>query len=121
MSLHQRSGILSFIPKKDKDIRYLKNWRHLTLLNTDYNVFAKAIATKLQDVLEQLVAMDQNGCMKGRSTYSNICFIIDVIAYVNEHNLHGILTYIEFQKAFHMVNWCFMQKVLDCTSATLLE
>ena len=28
------------IPQKDKDIRQLKNWRSLTLLNTDYKIFA---------------------------------------------------------------------------------
>ena len=46
MSNDQRSGILSLIPKKDKDIRMLKNWWPLTLLNTDYKVYAKALATR---------------------------------------------------------------------------
>ena len=36
MSTEQRRGILSLIPKKGSDLRELKSWRPLTLLNTDY-------------------------------------------------------------------------------------
>ena len=35
LSIDQKRGILSLNPKKGKDIRYLKHWRPLTLLNTD--------------------------------------------------------------------------------------
>jgi hypothetical protein len=109
MSIEQKRGVLSLIPKKDKDIRELKNWRPLTLLNTDYKIFAKAVATKLQSVLPDIISDDQNGCMKGRSTFGNIRSTIDIITYVNENNMHGILSYIDFQKAFDTVNWTFMQ------------
>jgi hypothetical protein len=112
MSIDQKRGVLTLIPKKDKDIRLLKNWRPLTLLNTDYKIFAKVMATKLQEVLPLLISNDQNGCMKGRSTFSNIRSTIDVISYVNENNLHGILTYIDFHKAFDTVSWQFMHQVL---------
>jgi hypothetical protein len=36
MSIDQRRGVINLIPKKDKDIRLLKNWRPISLLNTDY-------------------------------------------------------------------------------------
>jgi hypothetical protein len=99
MSIDQKRGVLTLIPKKDKDIRQLKNWRPLTLLNTDYKIFEKVMATKLQKVLPELISNDQNGCMKNRSTFSNIRSTIDIISHVNENNLHGILTYIDFHKA----------------------
>jgi hypothetical protein len=51
--------------------------------------------------------------MKGRSTFGNIPSTIDIITNVNENNMHGILSYIDFQKAFDTVNWTFMQKVLE--------
>jgi hypothetical protein len=113
MSIEQKRGVISLIPKKDKDIRKLKNWRPLTLLNTDYKIFAKAVATKLQNVLPDVISHDQNGCMKGRSTFGNIRSNIDIISYVNENNMHGILSYIDFQKTFDTVNWTFMHKVLE--------
>jgi hypothetical protein len=112
MSVDQKRGILSLIPKKEKDIRFLKNWRPLTLLNTDYNFFAKAMATRLQSVLPHLISTDQSGCIKGRSTFTNIRSTIDIINYVNEKNLGGIIAYIDFQKAFDTVRWKFMYSVL---------
>ena len=35
LSQDQRLAVINLIPKKDKDIRYLKNWRPVSLLNTD--------------------------------------------------------------------------------------
>ena len=40
----QRRGLLSLIPKPDEDLRYLKSWRPLSLLATDYKILAKALA-----------------------------------------------------------------------------
>ena len=47
MSITQRQGIIILIAKKGKDGDYLKNWRPLSLLNTDYKILAKCIANRL--------------------------------------------------------------------------
>jgi hypothetical protein len=112
MSIDQRRGVLALIPKKGKDVCKLKNWRPLTLLNSDYKFFAKTMALRLQTVLDTIISKDQSGCIKGRATFTNIRSTIDVINYVNEMNLPGILTYIDFEKAFDTVNWQFMYKCL---------
>ena len=41
--LHEnaRKGILNLNPKANKDIRYFKNLRQITLLNTDYRILRK--------------------------------------------------------------------------------
>ena len=39
-----RKGLLTLIPKRNKDTRYIKNLRGLTLLCTDYKLLAKTIA-----------------------------------------------------------------------------
>ena len=44
LSSEQRIGVLSLIPKKDKDLRYLKSWRPVSLLATDYKILAKTLA-----------------------------------------------------------------------------
>jgi exonuclease III len=113
MSIDQRRGVLSLIPKKDKDVRQLKNWRPLTLLNIDYKIFAKAMASRLQSVIPSVVSNDQSGCIKGRSTFSNIRSTIDIIAHTQEKNIHGALLYIDFEKAFDTVSWEFMYMVLE--------
>ena len=44
LSTLQRRPIIKLIEKKDKDKRFIKNWRPVSLLNVDY----KIISLKLQ-------------------------------------------------------------------------
>ena len=41
LSIEQKRGILTLIPKRDKDLRLLKTWRPLSLLNKDYKILTK--------------------------------------------------------------------------------
>ena len=61
MSISQRRGVISLIPKKNKDNLLLKNWRPVSLLNTDYKIATKCIATRLEKVLPTLINSDQIG------------------------------------------------------------
>ena len=66
LSQNQKLGILNLVPKQDKDLRYLKNWRPVSLLNTDYKILAKALANRLHKVIAQLINNDQVGYIKNR-------------------------------------------------------
>ena len=41
LSPDQRRVIINIIPKKDKNPTYLRNWRPISLLNTDYKLASK--------------------------------------------------------------------------------
>lgn len=58
MSISQRRGVISLIPKKTKDETLLENWRPISLLNTDYKIATKTIATRLPKVLPSTVHTD---------------------------------------------------------------
>ena len=103
MSIDQRRGILNLIPKKGKNIRSLKNWKPISLLNSDYKILAKVFATRLRNIICQIISTDQSGCIKGRSTYSNIRSMIYMISHTKEKNIHGILTFLDCEKAFDTV------------------
>ena len=55
LSISQRRGAIKLIPKKDAELYYIKNWRPITLLNTDYKIAAKAIANRVKSVLPSLI------------------------------------------------------------------
>ena len=48
MSVTQRQGVSTYIPKEGKDKQYLKNWRPITLLNTMYKIASSCIAARLK-------------------------------------------------------------------------
>jgi hypothetical protein len=113
LSMDQRRGVLTLIPKKGKDLRLLKNWRPLSLLNTDYKIFAKLLALRIRTVLPKIISYDQSGCIQGRSTFSNIRSTIDVIQQAQATNVHGILAFIDYEKAFDTVRWKFLYRCLE--------
>ena len=46
LSISQTLGIKTLIPKKKKNREQLKNWRPISLLNTDYKIATRAIAVR---------------------------------------------------------------------------
>ena len=51
LSISQRRGIISLIPKKNKDKTFLENLRPISLLNVDDKILRKTIAKRLKKVL----------------------------------------------------------------------
>ena len=100
LSVTQRRGVIKLIPKKDAEPYFIKNWRPITLLNTDYKIVAKTIANRIKLVLLSLINHDQTGFLKGRFKGENIRLIDCVIQNATEKNIPGFLLFIDFEKAF---------------------
>ena len=79
LSTEQKRSILRLLPKKGKDLTDIKNWRSISLLNTDYKILASVLANQLQTVLPSIISLDQNGYLKGRCIGFNIRTICDLI------------------------------------------
>ena len=109
----QKQGIINLIPKKDKDLSNLNNWRPISLLNVDYKIATKAIANRIKDVLQTLIHGSQTGFLKGRYIGENIRVIFDIIDYLNENNKPGLLFFADFEKAFDSLDHCFLLKTLN--------
>ena len=74
LSITQRRGIITLIPKKHKPVNKLKNWRPFTLLNYDYKIASKCIANRIQKILPKLINNDQTGFLKGRVIGENMTY-----------------------------------------------
>ena len=46
LSISQRRGIISFLPKDENNLMVLSNWHPITLLNVEYKILARAIAKR---------------------------------------------------------------------------
>lgn len=100
MHISARRGVISLIPKKDKDNRFVENWRPIMLLNTDYKILAKALVNRMQNSLEKIISPHQTGFMPGRKISHNIRKMLDIIEYTQHTNQPGCILSIDFYKCF---------------------
>jgi exonuclease III len=112
LSISQKQGIISLIPKADKDTSKLKNWRPITLLNQDYKYLAKCLANRCRKVLPDIVSPDQTGFIPGRLIGTNILKAQGILSHLREEQLEGIMMCIDFEKAFDMIEWSHISKSL---------
>ena len=112
LSIDQRRSILTLLPKDGKDVRYLKNWRPLSILNTDYKVLTKLLANRLQSVIKNIVNEDQVGYIKGRQLTQNCRKILDIFEDTADKIDPGMAVFLDFEKAFDTIDHSFMFNAL---------
>ena len=112
LSISQRRGVISLIPKEDSSLQKLQNWRPITLLNVDYKIASKAIAKRIEPLLSFLNNPDQTGFVKGRYIGENIRLISDIMKQTKKLNCSGILLSLDFQKVFDTLEWSCISNVL---------
>jgi hypothetical protein len=65
LSVSQKQGLITCLPKEGKPKHLLKNWRPISLLNVDYKIGSPYIAQRLKTVLKKLISNRQTGFQKG--------------------------------------------------------
>ena len=55
LTISQRRGVITLIPKEDANLKDLSSWRPITLLNVDYKIASKAITTRIEKVLPLII------------------------------------------------------------------
>jgi exonuclease III len=105
LSIDQKRGVINLIPKKDKDPRSLKNWRPISLLNTDYKIITKILANRIKEALPSVINPDQVAYLKKRFIGQNIRTILDIMGYTKLEDKNGIIAFLDFEKAFDTIRW----------------
>ncbi len=112
LSVTQRQGVLTCLPKGDKPREFLKNWRPISLLNVDYKILSSAIANKIKPALSQLISEDQKGYVKGRYIGECTRLVNDLLDETERRMIPGLLLLVDFEKAFDSIERGFIEKVL---------
>lgn len=105
-------GLVTTMFKEKGDIRDLKNWRPLTLLNTDYKIMTKALANRMRKVSPHLVSPDQSCGLKDRFLHDQLYFIRDFIQYFNETSKTGLTISIDQEKCFDRIDHRLIHVIL---------
>ena len=112
LSVTQKQGIITCLPKPGKSRHYLKNWRPISLLNVVYKLASSVIANRLKTTLDRLINQDQKGFISGRFIGENVRLMYDILFATRNDNIPGMILSIDFEKAFDTVSWKFINNVL---------
>lgn len=108
-----RRGILSLLPKKDRDLLDCKGWRPLTLMNVDYKLLSKALALRVKEKLPKIISEDQTGFMAGRNISMNTRKILDIIEIAKEQDLQAVIVSVDFDSCFDRISWSAIDNALS--------
>ena len=72
LSTSQKQAMITLLEKKDKDKRFLKNWRPISLINVDVKIASKALGKRLEPRLPSLIHHSQTAFIKGRSIFDAV-------------------------------------------------
>jgi hypothetical protein len=110
-------GVISVIYKGQGDRAALGNYRPITLLNTDYKLLGRALATRLGPVMATAIGPEQSGFLPGRLIGDNIC-LLQLLPQLLQSNADGAgrpggatraaVALLDFRKAFDTVSRPFL-------------
>ena len=107
LSSSQRQAIIKLLEKLDKDRRFIKNWRPISLLNIDVKILNKALAKKLKKVLSTIVNANQTAYVEGRFIGEATRLISDILEVSKECNIPGYMVLMDVEKAFDSMDHGF--------------
>ena len=108
LSTSQKQAIITLIEKKDKDKRFIKDWRPISLINVDIKVASKALANRLKAVIHHLILVDQTAYVKGRFIDESVRVINDLTKHIDKEDEEGILFSTDIEKAYDSVDHNFL-------------
>lgn len=100
------------IPKKGDRLQ-LKNWRPISLINTDYKIISRAYGTKLSSVVSTLLSSDQSYCVPGRTIYDNLHLLRNVIQHSNQTDSPLAILSLDQTEAFNKISHLYLLHLLE--------
>ena len=97
---------------KKKEVANIANYRPITVLNTDYKVFTKAIVTRLTKVAPSLIHPDQVGFIRGRSIFDQIEQAMMTINYVRLKGINRAIVILDQEKAYDKITHLYLWRIL---------
>ena len=113
LSTSQRQAIIKLIEKKDRDKRFIQNWRPISLLNVDLKIISKALSEKLKKVLPDLISSQQTAYVKNRHIGECGRLISDIIEIAKIKKIEGFLVTMDIKKAFDSLDHKFLIYALE--------
>ena len=66
LSTSQKQAVIKLIEKKDRDKKFIKNWRPISLLNVDVKLISKVLSNRIKNLLRNLISTNKNAYVTNR-------------------------------------------------------
>ena len=105
-------AIINVIPKNDRK-EYLKNWRPISLLCSDYRILIKIMSIRLKTTLSQTIFEEETCGIPDRTIFSNLFTTREMIIQSSTMNLKSYIMSIDQEKAFDKVDRYFLYQIME--------
>ena len=95
LSTSQCQAVITLIEKKERGKQFIKNWRPISLLNVDYKIIAKALATRLKETLPKLIYFQQTAYVRNRFTGEGGRLISNILEMSEGLDLKGYIVTVD--------------------------
>lgn len=100
---------------KSGDPHSPSNYRPITLLNVDYRLLAKVLASRLSSPLSRVIGFEQTAFLPSRRLGDSVLFYQSVDALLRFEKRNALLVLCDFEKAYDTVSRSFLYSVMDAT------
>lgn len=90
----------------------LKNWRPISLTNTDYKVLTKILNSRLCSIAIDLISPNQFGFIPGRQIWDNIHHVNNLLQ-SRFTTTNGYALFLDMEKAYDRINWSYLYAALS--------
>ena len=104
-------GTISILYKK-KERDDPRNYRPITLLNGDYKVMTRVLATRMNKAVVQFVSDPQNGFVPDSFLPENIMLLKLIQAHVESEDEEAYFLFLDMEKAFDKCSWEFLTRAM---------
>ena len=107
-----KQGNIILLHKK-KDPYDIRNYRPITLLNTDYKILTKILVSRFKQVINQLINKTQTGFVPKRHITENTLLCRLIQSYLDETDETGLMLFLDLEKAFDRVSHEYLYEAVQ--------
>jgi len=88
------------------------DYRPITLLNTDYKILGRIVASPLRPILAELLHPSQHGGVQEGGIFDAVATVRDAIAYAEKTQTPLCVLSLDFTEAFDWISYIYLLKLL---------
>ncbi|GJU97398.1 RNA-directed DNA polymerase, eukaryota [Tanacetum coccineum] len=101
----------ALIPKV-LDAKHLNDFRPISLVGCQYKIIGKILASRLSNVMEDIISPEQSAFVKGRQIMDGPIILNEIVSWCKSKKEQTLLFKVDFQKAFDSVRWDHLDDIL---------